>query len=74
MPPQKSIKLYRDTRYKRYVIRVEGVPLTADAIRSLDGISAFEQRNGYTLLFPSNGHDCESICQGVERQLGVFRS
>ncbi|NLH06995.1 MAG: hypothetical protein GX484_05260 [Chloroflexi bacterium] len=75
MPPQKNIKLYQDPRYgMRWVIRVDGVPLTADAIRRLDGISAFEPRNGYLLLFPCAGRDCESICQDVEKALGVFRS
>lgn len=75
MSQNPSIKLYQDPRYNmRWVIRVDGVHLSPDTIRSLNGISAFESRANYTLLFPTNGRDCESICQGVERRLGVVRS
>lgn len=75
MPPEKKIKLYQDPRYNmRWVIRVDGVHLSPDTIRSFDGISAFESRANYTLLFPTNGRDCESICQGVERRLGLRRA
>lgn len=58
----------------RKAIRITGMDLSADLIATLDGVSCYQVKAWCILLYPSRNRDSESVCQGVERRLGVYRS
>lgn len=75
MPQQPTIELIRDRQMGgRPAIRVTGLSLSPDVIAALDGVAAYQVTAHETLLYPSRARDCETVCQRVEKALGVTRS
>lgn len=68
----KKIEITRtyDHTLRRWTLRVTGA-LHPDLVRSVNGVTDVQYRNGYTLVYPARGHDSLSVEQELARRLGV---